>query len=147
VVKLPFGRSRRELRARRLLLAEGEAVEVPCRMRRTSARGWGQWTSAVLSLGPRGGGLASWQASDPLAVGLTPSRAGRPVPMGEVLDVELRRVRFREEAFHGDDAEIIVVTAERHITELALVPADVAEVYRRLGGIPADESPTPIERR
>lgn len=128
-------RVRRDLRVRRLLLAAGETVDLPCRLRRTSARGWGPWTEATLHLARRGVGRAEWEVSDPLAVGLTPSRAAHPVAIVGAISVELRKVRFREEAFEGMRAEIVVVTAERHVTEFALPVEETDEVYRRLDAL------------
>ena len=132
-------RSDEELRVRQLMLGAGETVTVPGRMRRTSARGWGPWTDALLELGARGSGLVSWEASDPGAVGLVPSR-GRAQALTHVSAVKRRPVRFRAEAFHGMDAEIIVVDADRHTLELSVAPADTDEVHARIRAL-LDDGP------
>lgn len=131
-------RSNQELRVRQLLLGAGEPVAVPCRMRRTSARGWGPWTDAVVELGPRGSGQVTWEASDPTAVGLVASRA-KSQALREVVDVKRRPVRFREEAFYGMEAEIILVNADRHTLELSFAAEDTAEVHARIHALVADD--------
>jgi hypothetical protein len=83
---------------------------------------------------------AEWDVADPQAVGLKPSRASRTVVVAGVVSVELRKVRFREEAFEGMDAEIVVVTTERHVTEFAFPVEETEEVYRRLDALVAGSS-------
>lgn len=129
------------MRVRRLLLAAGQEVEVPCRLRRTSARGWGPWTDAVLLLAERGDHRAQWLASDAMAVGLTPSRADEPFPVADVVGVSVRTSRFREEAFNGPDTRIVVLTSERSVTEFCVPPDEVDEVRDRLAAL----IPTPPE--
>ncbi|MCU1452390.1 MAG: hypothetical protein JWN46_536 [Acidimicrobiales bacterium] len=128
-------RTRRERRERLARLAADEPVVVPCRLRRTTTRGWGPWTTGTLLLGEAASGAAEWQVEDPAAVGLTWAKARRPSPFVDVAGVELRRVRFREEAFHGMDAQIIVVTADRSTTEVALPPDETDPVYDRLAAL------------
>ena len=66
----PFGKAKRRHEALRRALVRGEAVDVDCRLRRTSARGWGPWTPGVVDLGPLPDGVATWHVDDPIAVGL-----------------------------------------------------------------------------
>jgi hypothetical protein len=115
---------------------------VPCRLRRTSARGWGPWTEGVLLLAARGEYRAEWRAADALAVGLTPSRATEPFRVADVVGLEVRTARFREEAFHGAGTEIVVVTAERSVTEFCVPPEELEEVFERLEAV-ADHPPDP----
>ncbi len=142
-MKRRAGRSRRVVRIRRLLLAAGQEVEVPCRLRRTSARGWGPWTDGVLLLSARGVHKAEWRADDAMAVGLTPSRANEPFLVTDVVGIDVRRARFREEAFHGPDTEIVVVTAERSVTEFCVPPDEVDEVRERLGALVVEGPASP----
>ncbi len=93
-----------------------------CRLRRTSARGWGAWTDAVVTVGAGPEGRVAWHADDPIAVGLPSTRGPVDATFTEIDDVWARAVRFRTEAFWGMDAEIVVLTAERATTELALPP-------------------------
>lgn len=140
-MKRRAGRSRRVVRIRRLLLAAGQEVEVPCRLRRTSARGWGPWTGGVLLLSARGIHKAEWRADDAMAVGLTPSRANEPFLVTDVVGVDVRTARFREEAFHGPHTEIVVVTADRSVTEFCVPPDEVDEVRERLAALVVPSSP------
>ncbi len=142
-MKLRHRNSRRDVRVRRLLLAAGQEVEVPCRLRRTSARGWGPWTDGVLLLAARGEHRAEWTATDALAVGLMPSRVATPFKVADVVRVVVRPARFREEAFHGPDTDIVVVTEERSVTEFCVPLEEVDEVSNRLGAVAPDPPPTP----
>jgi hypothetical protein len=114
------------------VLAKGGAVGVRCKLRRTSARGWGAWTDARIELGEAPDGGARWQAEDPIAVGFAVTRGAIDLPFAEVTDVWLRSVRFQTEAFFGLDAEIVVVESDRGTIELALGRDDAAPVARRL---------------
>jgi hypothetical protein len=89
-------------------------------------------------LAARGDHRAEWRAADALAVGLTPSRATEAFRVADVVGLELRRARFREEAFHGAGTEIVVVTAERSVTEFCVPPEELEEVYERLEAIAED---------
>ncbi len=112
-------------------LARGVAAGVPCRLRRTSARGWGAWTKAVLTLGVPPHGLARWSTDDPVAVGFASTNEVVDLPFEEVSDVYLRAVRFRTEAFWGMDGDIVVVASERGTIEVA-VPSGAELVATRL---------------
>ncbi len=89
----------------------------------------------MLLLGARGEGKAEWTATDALAVGLRPSRAIKTFRVTEVVRVVVRPARFREEAFYGPDTDIVVVTAERSVTEFCVPPEEVDEVSDRLGAV------------
>jgi hypothetical protein len=129
---MPFGKGRRARDAHRRSLLRGEAVEVVGKLRRTSARGWGPWTDALVVLGALPDGQAWWHVDDPVAVGLPATRGPVDLAFGEVDEVRLRAVRFRTEAFWGMEADIVVVSAERATTELALSPDLTAPVVDRL---------------
>lgn len=107
-------------------LLRGEAIEVPCLLRRTSARGWGPWTDAIVAVPDATGSDVSWHVEDPVAVGLPVLRGPVDEYFTEVEHVGLRPVRFKSEAFWGMEAHIVVLTAERVTTELAL-PVPVTE--------------------
>ncbi len=121
----PFRGERAEREARRGALSRGDAVAVPCRLRRTSARGWGLWAPATLALGGLPDGEARWQCADPVAVGFAITRGEIDLPFTEVTDVWLRSVRFQTEAFYGRGAEIVVIASDRATIEVA-VPAEEA---------------------
>ena len=70
----PFGRGRRAGRDLRSTVVRGEHVQLDLLLRRTSARGWGPWTDAVLILGPLPDSPVSWHVADPVAVGLPVTR-------------------------------------------------------------------------
>ncbi|HEX2577486.1 MAG TPA: hypothetical protein VHK88_14120 [Aquihabitans sp.] len=128
----PFGRDRRERDDRRRSLRRGEAVTVACRLRRTSARGWGPWTPAELTLGPVPDGPVGWHADDPIAVGLPATRGPVDARFDDIDDVWSRDVRFRTEAFWGMDGGIIVLAAERATTEVAVPPELLGPLLERL---------------
>lgn len=119
-MRRPISRFRREQETLRRRLVRGEHVEVDGQLRRTSARGWGPWTDAIIVVGPLPNGAVSWHVEDPVAVG-RPAKTG-PVDADffEVTDVDLRPVRFQTEAFWGLDGDIIVIHEDRATTELAL---------------------------
>lgn len=129
IARLPFGAGRRRRDERRRALLRGEEVALDARLRRTSARGWGPWTDVELDLGPAPDGPVDWHAEDPVALGLPVTRGPVDDRFVDVHDVWLRPVRFRTEAFWGLDGEIVVITAERATTELA-VPAPIAGPLR-----------------
>ncbi|HYI60677.1 MAG TPA: hypothetical protein VEW93_02610 [Acidimicrobiales bacterium] len=133
--RLRWRRARREVAARRGHLAGGGAVELPCRARRTTARGWGEWVGGRLRLpGPEGGG-ADFVADDPHEVALVTRRGEAPVRLEPPLEVAVRGVRYRAEAFHGPEAEIITVTSPRRVVEIALPPGEVESTARRLAAL------------
>src|SRR6187399_1231713 len=96
-----FGGVRRRDGDLRIELSRGGPVRVPCRLRRTSARGWGPWTQAHLLLGALPDGEARWTTEDPTSVGLPSTIRVVDLPFEQVTDVYLRTVRFRSEAFWG----------------------------------------------
>jgi hypothetical protein len=116
-------------------LSRGGPLEVACRLRRTSPRGWGPWTEGSVHLGAIGGTEARWRTDDPVAVGFASTSGPVDLPFEEVTDVYLRAVRFRTEAFYGMDADIVVVDGERTTIELALAPGDAEPVAARLDAL------------
>ncbi|HEV7723129.1 MAG TPA: hypothetical protein VGO60_17695 [Iamia sp.] len=140
-------RAKRELAVRRQRLAAGEPVALPGKARRTTSRGWAAWVDGRLRLPSDEGGEATFVVDDPTEVALVTRQGQAPVPFDPPYVVSVRPVRYKTEAFHGSDAEIIVVTAERRVVELALPPGDVEPVARRLahlGSEPPDEDDDPI---
>jgi hypothetical protein len=127
-----FGRGRRGKRDLRSTVVRGEHVELDLLLRRTSARGWGPWTDAVLILGPLPASPVSWHVDDPVAVGLPVTRGPVSADFTEIDRVNLRPVRFRSEAFWDLEGDIVVLHAERATTELALPPDLTGPVYERL---------------
>lgn len=113
-------------------LRAGGPVTVPCRLRRTSARGWGAWTEATLSLGAVPGGEARWATDDAIAVGFASTNEHIDLPFEEVTDVYLRAVRFRTEAFWGMEADIVVVASDRGTIEVAVPPTQAEALASRL---------------
>lgn len=107
-------------------------MRVPCRIRRTSARGWGPWTEAVVALGAIPDGEARWSTGDAVAVGFASTNTHVDLPFEEVSDVFLRSVRFRTEAFWGMDNDIVVVVSERGTIEVAVTPGDAEAVAARI---------------
>ncbi|QXC60983.1 hypothetical protein KSP35_22155 [Aquihabitans sp. G128] len=107
-------------------------VELDVQLRRTSARGWGPWTPATITLGSLPDGVVNWHAEDPVAVGLPAIRGPITATFTEIDDVWLRPVRFRTEAFWGMDAEIVVLRSERATSELALAPDLTGPLLDRL---------------
>ncbi len=122
------------------MLVSGGAVGVRCKLRRTSARGWGAWTDARVELGEAPDGEARWQVEDPIAVGFAITRGAIDLAFEEVTDVWLRAVRFQTEAFFGLDAEIVVVVSDRGTIELALGRDDTAPVAQRLAVLLLDQT-------
>jgi hypothetical protein len=125
-------RGRRDDGALRAELSRGGPVRVPCRLRRTSARGWGPWTEGVVVLGAVPDGEARWTTDDPVAVGFASTNAHVDLPFEEVSDVYLRSVRFRTEAFWGMENDIVVVASERGTVEVAVTPGDAEAVAARI---------------
>lgn len=117
-----LGQNRRNRDALRRAVVRGEAVTLECRLRRTSARGWGPWTDATVMLGALPDGKVGWHTDDPVSVGLPAGRGPVDGEFADLDDVWSRPVRFQTEAFWGMDGEILVLAAERSTTELA-VPA------------------------
>jgi hypothetical protein len=131
--RIRWRRGRREAAARLEALTAGDAVDLPCLLRRTTSRGWGEWTEGRLRL-PRPGDTPSpaFVADDPSEVALVTRKGEAPVVLDPPLEVTVRPVRYRAEAFHGTDAEILVVTSPRRVVEIALPPAEVELAGRRL---------------
>ncbi|NLV54547.1 MAG: hypothetical protein GXY13_02930 [Acidimicrobiales bacterium] len=118
---------------------------LPVRARRTTSRGWGEWVDGRLSLpGPDDPARASFVVDDPTAVALVTRHGEAPVVVEPPLDVTVRPVRYKAEAFHGTDAEIVVATTERRVVELALPREEVDPVARRLADLgPGLDEPAP----
>jgi hypothetical protein len=125
-------RGRQRTAALAAQLARREPLEVPVKLRRTSARGWGGWTDAVVHLGAPPAGGARWSTADAIAVGFASTNERIDLPFEEVTDVVLRSVRFRTEAFWGMDNAIVVVASDRGTVELALPPGDAEPLAARL---------------
>ena len=128
----PFGRDRRQRDLLRIALLRGEQVAVDCRLRRTSARGWGPWTDALVTLEAGTNGAVTWHADDPIAVGLPSTRGPVDATFTEIKHVWTRTARFRAEAFWGMEDTIVVLTAERATTELAVHPELTASLFERV---------------
>lgn len=135
MISNPFGRSKRRRDERRRALVRGEAIDLDCRLRRTSARGWGPWTEARVSLGALPDGSATWHVEDPVAVGLPSVHGAVDARFDEIDDVWTRPVRFRSEAFWGMEAWIVVLRAERATVELACEEDLVAPLAERLADL------------
>lgn len=131
----PFGKAKRRHTTRRRALVRGEEVEIECRLRRTSARGWGPWTPGKVGLGPLPDGMATWHVEDPIAVGLPSVHGSVDARFADVDQVWLRPVRFQTEAFWGMDSQIVVLEGERSTVELAVVPDLVEPLAERLGDL------------
>lgn len=125
-------RARRELAARLEALAGDEEVEVPCRVRRTTSRGWGSWVDGLLHLPAPGDGIAHFEVDDPSEVALVTRQGQAPVTLDPPVEVAMRRVRYKAETFFGAEAEIIVATSPRRTLEVALPATAVEAVARRL---------------
>jgi hypothetical protein len=131
--RIRWRRGRREAAARLELLSAGEAVDLPCLLRRTTSRGWGEWTEGRIRLpGPTTTAAPDFVADDPTEVALVTRRGEAPVVLEPPLDVTVRPVRYRAEAFHGAESEILVVTSPRRVVEIALPTTEVELVGRRL---------------
>lgn len=134
----PRTRSRRARRARAARLddlAAGLPVDVPCRARRTTSRGWGSWVDGVLHLPVPGGDAPRFVVDDPTEVDLVTRQGAAPVLLEPPLDVSVRDVRYKAETFYGTDAEIVVVTTPRRTLEVALPSPEVEPVARRLADL------------
>ncbi len=131
----PSRRSRRQAQSRRADLVAGRPVELPCRARRTTARGWGEWIDGRLRLPGPEGETADFVADDPHQVALVTRRGEAPVALAPPLEVAVRDVRYKAEAFHGGEAEIITVTSPRRVVEIALPPELVEAAARRLASL------------
>jgi len=131
-------RAKREIAVRRQRLDAGEPVALPCKARRTTSRGWAAWVDGRLRLPADGDrvGEASFVVDDPTEVALVTRQGQTPVTFEPPHEVTVRPVRYKTEAFHGSDAEIIVVTSERRVVELALPAGEVEPVARRLAALP-----------
>lgn len=125
-------RNRKNDGALRAKLSQGGPVRVPCRLRRTSARGWGPWTEGSVVLGALPDGEARWTTDDAVAVGFASTNTHVDLPFEEVSDVYLRSVRFRTEAFWGMENDIVVVVSERGTVEVAVTPGDAEAVAARI---------------
>jgi hypothetical protein len=82
-------------------------------------------------------GQPQFTAADPLKRALVSGRAGGtgPVPIDGPGALATRAVRFRGEAFYGLDADVIVLTTERHVSEIATDPEETDLVAQRLRSI------------
>jgi hypothetical protein len=78
------------------------------------------------------GAHADFLADDPSDVALVTRRGSAPVPLDPPLDVTIRPVRYKAEAFHGGEGEIIVCASSRRTVELALPHDEVEAVAQRL---------------
>jgi hypothetical protein len=137
-VKLPR-RGRRRAQERFDRLTAGEAVEVTCHLRRTSSRGWGPWIPGSLSL--PASGTPQFVVADPLKRSLVSGRAGGsgPVPVESPGVLTRRAIRFRHEAFYGPEGDVIVLTTERHVSEIATEPAETDLIAQRLRSLGFDK--------
>jgi hypothetical protein len=115
-------------------------VDVVCHLRRTSSRGWGPWIHGELSL--PASGTPQFVVADPLKRSLVSGRAGGsgPVPVEGPGALTTRRVRFKGEAFYGLDGDVIVLTTERHVSEIATEPAETDLVATRLRALGFDQT-------
>lgn len=93
------------------------------------------WSPATLVLGPLPDGEARWQCPDPVAVGFPVTKGPIDLPFTEVSDIWLRPVRFQTEAFHGLEAEIVVVASPNSIIEVAASGDLAAAVADRLNDL------------
>jgi hypothetical protein len=133
--RIRWRRGRREAAARLAGLEAGDAVDLPCLLRRTTSRGWGEWIEGRLRLpGPGATDPPDFVADHPEEVALVSRKGEAPVVLDRPLEVTVRPVRYRAEAFHGADAEILVVTSPRRVVEIALPPDEVEPAGRRLAG-------------
>lgn len=105
---------------------------VPCKARRTTSRGWGMWVDGGLRLPGPEGGRAEFMVDDPNDVALVTRRGEAPVTLDQPLEVSVRAVRYKAEAFHGSDAQIIVATSPRRVVEIALPNDAFDATVRRL---------------
>lgn len=125
-------RRRWEADRARISLAEGEAVVLAGRARRTTPRGWGTWVDGRLHLPGPEGGRAEFLVDDPSEVALVTRHGEAPVSLDPPLDVSVRPVRYKAEAFPGMAADIIVATSPQRVVEIALPPDQVELAARRL---------------
>jgi len=86
-------------------------------------------------LGALPDGEARWSTDDAVSVGFASTNDHVDLAFEDVTDVYLRSVRFRTEAFWGNEGDIVVVTAERSTVELALPPGDAEAVAARLSDL------------
>jgi hypothetical protein len=82
----------------------------------------------------------SFVAGDPLQRSLVSGRAGGsgPVPVEGPGTLTTRAVRFRGEAFYGLDGDVIVLTTERHVSEIATEPPETDLIAARLRSLGFD---------
>jgi hypothetical protein len=113
-------------------LLRGAPIQVPCTLRRTSARGWGPWTPGVIDVGGLPDGEVRWLVRDPISVGFPITRGEVDEPFTDTTEVWLRPVRFQTEAFHGKDAEIVVVVSDWATIEIAVPKDDSGPLAERL---------------
>lgn len=113
-------------------MLRGEPVTIDAWLRRTSARGWGPWTEAVLALGAVSGGEARWQVADPTAVGLAATHGPVDEAFGAETEIYVRPVRFRTERFWRAGGDIVVVDADGPRIEVAVPPGLADAVAERL---------------
>lgn len=118
--------------ALRAAISRGGALDVPCRLRRTSPRGWGPWTDGLVHLGALPDGGARWSTDDAVAVGFASTNERVDLPFEDVADVVLRSVRFRTEAFWGMDNDIVLVVSDGTTVEIAVPPGGAEPLAGRL---------------
>jgi len=105
---------------------------VTCHLRRTSSRGWGPWIPGSLSL--PASGTPQFVVADPVKRSLVSGRAGGsgPVPVESPGVLTRRAIRFRGEAFYGPEGDVIVLTTERHVSEIATESTETDLIAQRL---------------
>ena len=123
-----------------MLVADGP-VDLACRARRTSARGWDPWIEGVLRLPARGSGRAEFLADDPHVVDMVTRKGSAPVEVEAPVDIVVRPVRYKAEAFHGEGAEIIVARSDRRTLEIALPLVESEAAAERLDALNPDPPP------
>lgn len=90
------------------------------------------WVDGGLWLPGPEGGTAEFMVDDPNEVALVTRRGEAPVTLDQPLEVTVRSVRYKAEAFHGSDAQIIVATSPRRVVEIAVRNGDLDATVRRL---------------
>ena len=76
--------------------------------------------------------MADFVADDPSDVALVTRRGAAPVPLEPPLEIAIRPVRYKAEAFHGGESEIIVCSSPRRVVELSMPHDEVELVAARL---------------
>jgi hypothetical protein len=76
--------------------------------------------------------MASFVADDPSDVALVTRRGQAPLVLDPPLEVAVRPVRYKAEAFHGGESEIIVCASARRTVEFSMPLDEVELVAARL---------------